>query len=37
MCDTGRKYTGNDIIVIGIFTGLVLGFGTDLIVYLSEL
>lgn len=35
MYNSGRKYTSNDIIMIGIFLGLVAGFGTDLIVSLG--
>ena len=37
MYNSGRKHTSNGIIMIGIFVGLVLGFGTDLIIHLGEL
>ena len=35
MYNTGRKHTSNVVIMIGIFVGLCLGFGTDLIVSLG--
>lgn len=35
MYNTGRKHASNSIIMIGIFVGLCLGFGTDLIVSLG--
>ncbi len=35
MYNTGRKHTSNGVIMIGIFVGLCLGFGTDLIVSLG--
>jgi ZIP family zinc transporter len=35
MYNSGRKYVSNGIIMIGIFVGLCLGFGTDLIVSLG--
>ncbi|HSB83206.1 MAG TPA: ZIP family metal transporter [Nitrosarchaeum sp.] len=37
MYNSGRKHTSNSVIMIGIFVGLVLGFGTDLIIHLGEL
>jgi len=37
MYNTGRKHTTNGIIMIGIFVGLCIGFGTDLIIHLGEL
>lgn len=37
MYNTGRKHTTNGIIMIGIFVGLCVGFGTDLIIHLGEL
>jgi len=37
MYNSGRKHASNGIIMIGIFVGLVLGFGTDLIIHLGEL
>ena len=36
MYNSGRKHASNGIIMIGIFVGLCLGFGTDLIIHLGE-